>query len=403
MHGDSVFRAGDDLKIAENAAGAGYCLIDGNARLSVGSGIAVSSGGTNEQTLIIGGSAVVDAGNSMGAGSPEGHTDEGYLTLAIGGGRANLTVQENGTLNFRILSSRQGVTKFTVKDNGQVHIFDVLTGRGYIDEQTPPDRPMVDGGFRSSLSSGPDTDSTLLLQDNAQMTVNATNGLAISGPRDAANEGGKAILIVRDAASFRVEQYLALGTGNQSTTSDGTLEVRGPDATVSIGGNLDMAVDPDGVVPTADEVPGKSTLHAVITASAHTPVEVGGMARSGQGMLKVTLDGYTPVGGEVCTLVQGGTVEGEFREVNLDDAVLGEGLSWELEYAADAVRLSVACGPTTTTIEVSRAGGDLTLTWAGRGTLQQTGDLTGECTAVDGAVSPYTTQATEAALFFRVR
>ena len=94
MHGDAVFRAGDDLKISENAAGHGSFLIDGQARLSVGSGIAVSKGGSDFQEMTIGGNATVDAGNSMGAGHPDGHTDEGYLTLAINGGNARVIVQD---------------------------------------------------------------------------------------------------------------------------------------------------------------------------------------------------------------------------------------------------------------------------------------------------------------------
>jgi hypothetical protein len=402
MHGDSVFRVGDDLKIAESATGHGYCLIDGNAQLSAGSGISVSSGGTNEQILIIGGNAIVDSGNSMGAGSPDGHTDEGYLTLSIGGGRATVTVQDDATFNFQVLSSRQGVTLFTVKDRGQVHIFDVLTGRGFIDDQTPPDRPEHVGVFRSSLSSGPETDSTLILQDQAQMTVNASNGLGISGPRDTANEGGKALMIVRDSASFRIEQYLAIGTGNQASTTDGTLEIRGPDATVSIGGNLNLAVDPDGVVPTVDLTPGNATLHAVLTASTHSTVQVDGSARIAQGILKVTLDGYTPSGGEVYPLIQGGTIDGEFRVVDTEDAPLAEGLSWELEYTADAVVLSVAGGPQTTTLEFSLSGDDITLSWEGGGTLERAETVTGEWSAVVGAASPYTTPATGSA-YFRVR
>jgi hypothetical protein len=405
MHGDSVFRGSDDLKIAENALGHGYCLIDGNARLSVGSGISVSSGGTNEQTLIIGGNAVVDSGNSMGAGSPEGHTDEGYLTLSIGGGRATVTVQDDATFNFQVLSSRQGVTLFTIKDRGQVHIFDVLTGQGYIDDQTPPDRPEHSGGFRSSLSSGPETDSTLILQDEAQMTVNAANGLGISGPRDASgNPGGKAIMVVRDSASFRIEQYLAIGTGNDSSTTDGTLEIRGPDATVSIGGDLNLAVDPDGAIPTIDQVPGTSTLHAVITDSTHSTLQVDGVARIAQGVLKVTLDGYSPIGGEVYRLLQGGIIEGEFLLTDTDDAPLAEGLSWDIEYAADAVLLKVEGGLQTTTLQFSRTGSDITLSWEGGGSLEQTDDLvTGTWSVIDGATSPHITTATEAAAFYRIR
>ena len=182
----------------------------------------------------------------------------------------------NGTFNFRVLSSRQGVSEFTIKDNGQVHIFDVFAGRGYVDGEEEPDRPVESGGFRSSLSSGAATESMLLLQDNAIMTVNAENGIGISGPRGGADAGGTAFLIVRDSATFRVEQYLALGTGTQSETTNGTLEIRGPNASVFVGENLNMAVDTDGEIPTTDAthedgspVPGKSTLKAVITSDSH--------------------------------------------------------------------------------------------------------------------------------------
>lgn len=408
MHGDSVFRAGDDLKISENAAGTGSALIDGNARLSVGSGIAVSSGGTSVQELIIGGNAIVDAGNSMGAGNPDGHTDEGYLTLAIGGGNAKVVVQDSGTLNFRVLSSRQGNTEFTVKDNGQVHIFDVMSGKGGSAEE----RPVQEGGFRSSLSSGAETESTLLLQDNAVMTVNAENGIGISGPRGASDAGGQAIMIVRDSASFRVEQYFALGTGTQSETSDGTLELRGPDASVYIGDNFNMAVDPEGAISATDAtnedgtpVPGKSTLSAVITSSSHGTVEVGGIARIAQGMLKVSLDGYAPRGGETYTLIQGGEIEGEFRELDFSGAELAEGLSWEVQYAGDKVSLHVdgqsAVGGTTT-LSIQADGDQLTLSWEDGGTLYGASSIKGPWTAIDGASSPHSVTAGNAAGFYRV-
>ena len=354
MHGDSVFRAGDDLKLAENSAGHASALIDGNARLSVGSGIAVSNGGPDFQELIVGGNAVVDSGNSMGAGSPDGHTDEGYLTLAIGGGNARVVVQDSGQLNFQVLSSRQGITEFTIKDNGQVHIFDVLTGNGTSAEE----RPVHEGGFRSSLSSGADTESTLLLQDSALMTVNAENGIGIAGPRGASDDGGKAILMVRDEAEFRVEQYLALGTGSNAESTDGTLEIRGPGASVYVGENFNMAVDPDGVVPTDDGTPGKSTLSAVITSSTHGTIEVGGIARIAQGLLKITLDGYTPTGGESYMLVQAGELDGEFREVDLSGAALSDGLTWEIDYSANAVTANVLGGDITGPDTGGETGGE---------------------------------------------
>ncbi|MFM1941592.1 MAG: hypothetical protein RI897_574 [Verrucomicrobiota bacterium] len=405
MHGDAVFRAGDDLKVTENSAGLGYCLIDGNAQLSVGSGISVSSGGdgVKEQTLIIGGNALVEAGNSMGAGSPEGYTDEGYLSLSIGaGGKAVVSVQDQAVLNFQVLSSRDGETTFTVKDQGQVHIFNVLTGRGYIDDQTPPDRPLRDGGFRNSLSSGANAVSTLTLQDDAQMTVNASDGLGISGPRGTADAGGKATMVVRDRASFRVEQYFALGTGTDSTTCDGTLVVRGPDASFSVGENFNMAVDPDGVLASLDGTPGKSTLHEVITASTQTTVQVDGEARIANGALKVSLDGYAPTGGEVYTLISAGSIVGLFSSVDASEAVLAEGLSWELDYTPTSVLLKVMGQSTVPVMDIGVSGGDLSLSWTAGSVLESAPTLEGPWTEVAGATSPYTVQPTEAAAFFRV-
>ena len=412
MHGDAVFRAGDDLKISENAAGHGSFLIDGQARLSVGSGIAVSKGGSDFQEMTIGGSAVVDSGNSMGAGNPDGHTDEGYLTLAINGGNARVTVKDQGTLNFRVLSSREGISEFTIQDQGQVHIFDVLAGTGQADGQGNADRPTEVGGFRNSLSSGSNTESTLIIQDQGQMTVNADNGLGISGPRGSSDPGGKALMAVRDSGSFRVEQDLALATGTSSETCEATLEIRGPNASVSIGGNLNMAVDPDGLVPTAETesdgtpIPAKSILHSVITSASHASLQVAGIARIAQGILKVSLDGYAPSGGETYELVSASELDGTFREVDLEAAPLAEGLSWETEYNEGKVLLKVQGqsngGGSTTSIAVSADGNSLTLSWEGGGSLLSAASILGPWNVVSGASSPYSTTAEKSAQFYRV-
>src|SRR5688572_674545 len=130
MHNDAKFFASDDLKIAENAAGNGSVLMDGNSYLAVGSGISISAGGTVEQTMVIAGNARVDSGNSMGAGNPLGGTDEGYLTMSTATGVAKLTIQDNGILNIRRLTAREGDSTIIVKNQGQFHIFDVLNGTG---------------------------------------------------------------------------------------------------------------------------------------------------------------------------------------------------------------------------------------------------------------------------------
>ncbi|MBI4325091.1 MAG: CHRD domain-containing protein [Chloroflexi bacterium] len=366
MHNDAVFRAADDLKIAENAAGNGSCLIDGNARLSVGSGISISGGaGGTEQTMVIAGHALVEAGNSMGAGNPQGHTDEGYLTMAFGGSNGKLIIQENAVLNIRRLTAREGTSAIIVKDHGQFHIFDVLNGKGYIDASTPPDRP-AETGPNSTYASLAPSDATLTLQDDAQMTVNSapasgpTQGLAISGPRDSGNSGGTARLIVRDRASFRVEQDLGLGTGANAETSDGTLEVVGPSAKVFIGGNLNMAVDTDGNVagfdPDFNPKAGKSTLDVEITSATHSRVEVGGVARVAHGKLKVKLEGYRPAQGETFTILEAGSVEGPFNQTDLTDAPLAAGLQWKVEYATDAVRLHVMAQPAAPEPQVPNGG-----------------------------------------------
>lgn len=360
MHHDAVFRAADDLKVAENALGTGVTLIDGNARASLGSGISVSGGGAGaESILTIAGNAVVDAGNSMGAGSPLGHTDEGYLTVASGGSVGTVIIEDHGTLNIRRLTAREGTSTIVVRDHGQFHIFDVLAGKGYIDATTPPDRPAETGPNSTFASLAPST-ATLTLQDDAQMTVNSdplsgpTKGLAISGPRDAGNGGGTATLIIRDRASFKVLQDLALGTG-AADTSDGTLEVVGPNASIIVGNNLSLAVDLDGVA-----TPGRGTLKAVLTAPAHTTVLVTNQARIANGHLKVRLDGYAPIGGESYTLIKAASLDGQFLDTDFSEATLPGGLVWAVEYTADSVLLKVNTKtPITVTTTASSGAGSL--------------------------------------------
>jgi hypothetical protein len=362
MHNDAVFRGGDDLKVGASAAGNGSVLIDGNAWLSVGSGISVSEGGPNpvEQVMTVAGNALVEMGNSMGAGNPLGSTDEGYLTMAAAvDSTGRLVVMENAVVNYRRLSARQGNSIITVMDHGQMHIFDVLVGRGFIDENTPPDRP-AETGPNSTLASHSPSTGVLTLQDDAQMTVNSdpasgpTKGLAISGPRDAGNDGGTAIMIVRDRASFRVEQDLALGTG-AGETSDGTLEVVGPSAGVSIGGNLSLAVDLDGVA-----TPGRGTLSAVITGPTHSTVSVEAQARIANGHLKVSLSGYAPASGESYVLINAGSLDGRFRDLDAAAAPLAAGLVWRVDYTATSVVLKVVDSRSWRLIGITGQQGDAT-------------------------------------------
>src|SRR6185369_4742775 len=164
------------------------------------SGVSVSGGADSKSTLTLGGNALLEAGNSMGAGDPRGGTDEGYLTMASGNGIGSLTVQDNAIFNFRRLSAREGESTIVVKGHGQIHIFDVLTGAG----TNAASRPEVTGPNSTFVSAGT---GTFTLQDDALMTVNVnpdsgpTKGLGISAPRDPGNPGGKATFTIRDRAS----------------------------------------------------------------------------------------------------------------------------------------------------------------------------------------------------------
>ena len=348
MHNDAKFYASDDLKVGENAAGNAFVLMDGNSYVAVGSGVSISSGGgVVEQTMIMGGNSRLDSGNSMGAGNVAGGTDEGYLTMAIGGGKGKLILQDNAQMNIRRLSAREGVSTIIVKNNAQFHIFDVLNGTG----TSAATRP-AETGPNSTFGSAATSSGTFILQDDAVMTVNSdpisgpTKGLGISAQRDAGNAGGKITMTIRDRASLTIEQDLMLGTGANAQTSDGTLEVIGPDADITIDGNLNMAVDLAGNVAAVDEfgfpAPGKSTLHAVITAASHSTINVGGIARIANGQLKVTLNGHSPAVGTTYTLVQGGTIDGQFASTDFSGAHLEGGRVWQVEYTANAVRLRVA-------------------------------------------------------------
>jgi len=356
MHNDAQFFAGDDLKVGANGAGHGSVLIDGNAHFAAGSGISVSEGGptAEDQVLVIAGNARVDSGNSLGAGNPNGSTDEGYLTMAAAAdSTGRLTVQDNAVLKFRRLSARQGNSYITVKNHGQIHIFDLLQGDG----STPEKRPTETGPNSTFVSQSPGY-GELVLQDDAVMTVNSdpasgpTKGLGISAPRDAGNAAGTAKLIVRDRASFSVVQNLEIGTG-AADTSDGTLTVIGPNAKLNIGADLKLAIDLDD-----QPTPGKGTINPVITGATHSVINVAGVAKIANGTLKVKLDGYTPVGGESYTLIKGGTVTGPFVATDFSEAVLGAGLSWKVEYTADSVLLKVEGGaPAATKPGLAEANG----------------------------------------------
>ena len=251
MHDNAVLRIADDLKLADGDAGNAEVFMDGNAQITVGSGISVS--GTT--SMVVAGNSLLVTGNSAGPGdSAMGGTDEGYLTLSTGAGEfASLEIRESGTVYARTLQQRGGESIVTVRDNGQFHIFDVF-------EHAEPSlgNATVSGSASgpqrtSHVSSGDGSETTISLFDNAVMSVDSDlddsgwSGLVLSGGtnRGANATGGSTVLEIADNASFAVHQdlHLTLGTGD---LAESTLRVRGPNAGVDIGGDLRMALDDFG-------------------------------------------------------------------------------------------------------------------------------------------------------------
>ncbi len=342
LHDNAAFRIGDDLKLADGSGGHASLLMDGNSQFTVGSGISVS-GVTNVR---VAGNALLVTGNSAGPGDSEiGRTNEGYLTLSTGGGEeATVDVLENGKIYARTLQQRGGVSTMTLRDNGEFHVFDVFEyAEPNLGNATVVGSAQGSAPQRTShLSQSVGAESIVQLFDQATMTVDSNiddaewSGLAISGGdnRGASSDGGYTLIEVNDQATFAVAQDLNMTLGI-SDAAESILKVRGPDATVIVGGDLRMALSTLG-----DENPGAATLQAVITGATHSTISVGGTALIGNGQLLVQLDGYSPVGGEIYQLITAEAIEGsEFLSQSLPN--LPPGLNWDLAIDSTSVTLLV--------------------------------------------------------------
>jgi hypothetical protein len=341
MHDNSVLRIADDLKIADGSGGHAAFLMDGNAVATIGSGISASG----VTTMTIRGNALLVSGNSAGAGdSQSGRTNEGYLTLSTGGGQEALVdVSENGKVYVRTLQQRGGISTIKVSDSGEFHVFDVFNHA-----EPNPGQATVTGSAQgpqrtSHIGSTAANEMYIQLLDNAYMSVDSDledslwSGLAVGGGdnRGQGGDGGLTVIEVHDSARFVIAQDLNLTIG-ANDTAESTLRVKGPDATVSIGGDLRMALTELG-----DESFGTATLEAVITGNSHSTINVAGTALIGNGELRVTFDGYTPVGGESYTLLTAGSI-GASEFLNTSLPPLPEGLDWILMVGANDVLLSIS-------------------------------------------------------------
>ena len=146
---------------------------------------------------------------------------------------------------------------------------------------------------------------------------------------------GMTLISIHDSATFQVQQDLNMTLG-VSESAESFLRVEGPDATVFIGGDLRMALDPSDV-----ENPGTATIEAILSAPTQSTIHVGGTAVISNGNLAVSFNDYTPVGGESYLLIAANAIEGTaFRDMQLPN--LANGLSWNVQISGQQVLLSIS-------------------------------------------------------------
>jgi hypothetical protein len=340
LHDNAALRISDDLKIADGDNGHGVLVMDGNSQVTIGSGMSTSGA----STVTVAGNALLLSGNSAGPGlSATGRTNEGYLTLSTAtAATATLDIRDSARVYVRTLQQRDGISTVTIRDNGQFHIFEAFTNAQPNLGSATVTGPASGPQRTNHVSSAATAETTISLSGNAAMSIDSDledspwSGFAMSGGTNTGGnaEGGKTLLELADQATFAIAQdlHMTLGTGESATS---TLRVRGPGATVTIGGDLRMAID-----DLDSENPGTAILNPVLTAGTHTTISVAGTAHIANGSLVVELDGYTPSGGESYRLLTAASIAGSaFRDVQLP--ALTGGLSWNLVVGSNLVDLIV--------------------------------------------------------------
>jgi hypothetical protein len=263
---------------------------------------------------------------------------------------AEVLIKDSAKVYVRSLQQRAGTSNMTVQDNGEFHVFDTFAhatpNLGVATVTGTPSGPQR----TSHMAQNNGSVFNLTLMNNAKMSVDSAlddgfgttyQGLAMSGGNNSGQftiTGGESNIIVRDNASFVVQQnlYMTFASPVTPVGAASTLSIRGPDATVEINGDLYMSFDPNVGFENLDP----STLKAVITGNSHTTIEVGDVAHIQYGNLAVEFDGYSPVGGESYTLLSASSITGtSFRGTSLP--TLPTGLSWDLDITATSVILNV--------------------------------------------------------------
>lgn len=414
LHGDAKLQVGDDFGLANNGSAASQeatLIMDGTSLLAIGSGSEV--GKVNATVSItLEDDAVLATGNSLGPGNLAGQTDEGYFTVGTrSGSMQTISIGDRAELQCMTLQNRLGNTEINLTGEGKLMVHNVFNGSGTILSTRP-----------SYLSGQGDCDTTITLRNSSMMLVDCrvasidaggdigVNGLHVGGGQNLhqgdptnpgsfnSTAGGKAVLDVGDTALLDIKQGLHLGIGNRDS-SDGTLRITGPDATVTIGEDLNLAYNEYLGVndPAAGIRPATGRVEYVLTGNAASTITVGEIARIGNGTLKLVLDGYVPTLGATFTLIQAGSVDGEFATLDVSEAPLEGVLEWRMIYTDTSVIATVRNPelPLMTEITRSAAGSEVELTFVSKPgliyNLESSSDLDNWSEYADNIVSQGTT------------
>jgi hypothetical protein len=443
LHSNAVMDVANSLSFGgasggtQNTFQTSGLIMDGNAQFNIGDGWGPGRDYAY-WTGVLSGNSSWTVGNSMGVGNTNGCSNQGYFAF---GSRDDhlplLTVEDNASVNS-ILLKNQGFGDILLTNNAFFGIYDCLSPKSYNNPLAYTNTLYYP--YSDSFWGYQNVDDnkglgllaawglpTFTVADHSKFVVNVFgvwdpasvgefNGVAYTnlpsgfsignggyttdahiGGGGANGDGGE--LIVKDYGTFLDYQSLHLGT-SQSPTTSGILSVWGPNATINIGDELRLAMNlTNGMAAATGEV------EEVISAPTQSTIHVANRAWLTNGVLKVVLNGYSPVGGETYNLIQAGTVDGLPKTVDYSAAPLSPGLVWNLTATSTNLVLQVVNTNALPALTIQRSGANLQVSWPGsNGILQSSTNLaTGFTDIVPTATSPYVVSPTNAAMYFRLR
>jgi T5SS/PEP-CTERM-associated repeat protein len=348
-----VIREGETVQdpaygtVDRNTGKTGRLQISGkDASLQLSVGLMVGDRASGQIVVENGGSlsnrARADLGNSEGAygrvhiiGNGSRWTTPTGIEIGARG-RGELLVADGGYLSngarADVGNHKDAFGEVTISGKGSRWVTDwgIEVGRSGQGRLT-----VLDGGY---LRNGARFDIAAHATGQGEVTVRGPHSLWESDFGVTVGRAGRGLLAVRSGGRVAVRQ-IEVGPAGQ-LTGDGTVEARvtnaglvDPVEALTVKGAFEQAES--GTLRTRLEGRGKETL-------AHRLV-VDGTAKLKGTVEVLPQEGYTPRKADTFLLLQAASVEGRFDHMKLPQ--LRDGLSLQIRYAPDAVKLVVVEGP----------------------------------------------------------